>query len=274
LVGNPRLKHPVGVRQLKETELLTQIYQASHCRYGSPRIADELKDGGVKACRNRVARLMNKGNIKSILHKKYRVQTTDSDHDCPVANNLLDRNFQAEELGQKWVSDITAGRPRYVQTGEGWLYLTTILDLADRKVIGWSLSDSLKTSTTSIAAWQMATKNRPLERELLFHSDRGIQYASAEFRAQLKGQSVVQSMTGPPGGRKGNCWDNAVAESFFKTLKAEMIYHCNFDTRRQAKLAIFEYIEGWYNRKRKHSALGYLTPCQREAHFINELIAA
>ena len=194
MVGNPRLKHPIGKRQIKERELLAQIKQihkGSKGRYGSPRIADELKDLGVKASRNRVARVMNKGDIKSIVYKKYRVQTTDSKHSYPIANNLLDRDFQAEELGQKWVSDIT-----YVPTGEGWLYLTTILDLADRKVIGWSLSDTLKTRATSMAAWQMATTNRPLERELLFHSDRGIQYACAEFRAQFKGQPVLQSMSG------------------------------------------------------------------------------
>jgi putative transposase len=160
-------KHPVGTRQTKEAHLLSHIqtiYTGSHGRYGSPRIADELKERGVNASRNRVARLMNKANIRSIICKKYRVQTTDSDHAYPVANNLLNRNFDAERLAQKWVSDIT-----YIRTGEGWLYLTAILDLADRKVVGWSLSETLKAVDTSVAAWQMATKNRPVHRELLFH---------------------------------------------------------------------------------------------------------
>lgn len=260
-------KHPVGARQTKEAQLLNHIqtiHRGSHGRYGSPRIADELKERGVKASRNRVARLMNKANIKSIVCKKYRIQTTDSDHAYPVANNLLDRNLDADRLAQKWVLDIT-----YIRTGEGWLYLTAILDLADKKVVGWSLSETLKAVDTSVAAWQMAIKNRPVHCELLFHSDRGIQYACTEFRDHLKERPVGQSMS-----RKGNCWDNAVAESFFKTLKSEMIYHTNFTTRQQAKVATFEYIEGWYNRRRKHSALGYLTPCQSESYFFTNSLAA
>jgi transposase InsO family protein len=261
------LKHPVGSRQLKTQQLLTQIqqvYDRSQSRYGSPRIADDLKESGVNASRNRVARLMRKANIKSIMYKKYRVQTTDSKHDYPIANNLLNREFLAEKPGQKWVSDIT-----YIRTDEGWLYLTIILDLADRKVVGWALSDTLKAVDTSIAALQMALKNRPLKGELLFHSDRGIQYACIEFRDQLKERPVLQSMS-----RKGNCWDNAVAESFFKTLKSEMINHVNFETRQQAKLATFEYIEGWYNRRRKHSTLDYQTPLQYESYFFTSSMAA
>lgn len=260
------LKHPVGTRQLKSQQLLAQIrqvYDRSQSRYGSPRIADDLKESGVKVSRNRVARLMNKANIKSIMYKKHRVQTTDSKHDYPVANNLLNRDFSAERLGQKWVSDIT-----YIRTDEGWLYLTAILDLADRKVIGWALSDTLKAVDTSIAAWQMALKNRPLINDLLFHSDRGVQYACSEFRDQFKDLPVLQSMS-----RKGNCWDNAVAESFFKTLKCEMVNHIHFETRQQAKLATFEYIEGWYNRRRKHSTLDYQTPLQHESYFFTSSIA-
>ena len=161
------LKHPLGARQLKTQQLLTQIrqvYNESQCRYGSPRIAVDLNKSGVKVSRNRVAGLMHKANIKSIIYKKYRVKTTDSKHDYPIANNLLNRNFSAEKIGKKWVSDIT-----YIRTGEGWLYLTAILDLADRKVVGWALSDTLRAVDTSIAAWQMALKNRPLNGELLFH---------------------------------------------------------------------------------------------------------
>jgi putative transposase len=261
------LKHPVGARQLKSQQLLTQIqqvYDRSKSRYGSPRIADDLNELGVKTSRNRVARLMNKANIKSIMYKKYRLQTTDSKHDHPVANNLLNRDFSAEKPSQKWVSDIT-----YIRTGEGWLYLTAILDLADRKVIGWALSDNLKATDTSVAAWRMALKNRPLDGELLFHSDRGVQYACIEFRDQFKDLPVLQSMS-----RKGNCWDNAVAESFFKTLKCEMVNHANFETYHQAKLATFEYIEGWYNRRRKHSTLDYQTPLQCESYFFTSSMAA
>ena len=229
-------KHPVGVRQLKQRQLLTdirQVHTQSQSRYGSPRIADELRERGVKVSRNRVARLMHQAAIRSIMYKKYRVQTTDSAHDYPVAKNLLNREFTAEKPGQKWVSDIT-----YIPTGEGWLYLTTVLDLADRKVVGWALSDTLKAVDTSVAAWRMALKNRAISGQLLFHSDRGVQYACSEFRNQLKGLPVVQSMS-----RKGNCWDNAVAESFFKTFKSELVNHVVFQTRSEARLATFEYIE-------------------------------
>lgn len=189
-------KHPVGVRQIKHDQLLTHIRQVhiqSQGRYGSPRIADELRDRGVKTSRNRVARLMRKEAIRSIMYKKYRVQTTDSAHDYSVAKNLLNRKFTAEKPGQKWVSDIT-----YIPTDEGWLYLTTVLDLADRKVIGWALSDSLKAVDTSVVAWRMALKNRSIQGQLLFHSDRGVQYACTEFQTQLKGLPVIQSMTGLP----------------------------------------------------------------------------
>lgn len=253
-------KHPVGARQLKQSQLLDdirQVHAESQSRYGSPRIADELRERGVKASRNRVARLMHKAAIRSIMYKKYRVQTTDSAHDYPVAKNLLNREFTADKPGQKWVSDIT-----YISTGEGWLYLTTVLDLADRKVVGWALSDSLKAADTSLAAWRMALKNRGIDGKLLFHSDRGVQYACTEFRNQLKGLPIVQSMS-----RKGNCWDNAVAESFFKTFKSELVNHVDFQTRAAARLATFEYIEGWYNRRRKHSSLNYQTPIQQESYF-------
>ena len=230
-------KHPVGARQMKENQLvghIRRVHAQSQCRYGSPRIADQLREQGVKASRNRVARLMHKEAIRSIMYKKYRVQTTDSAHDYPVAKNLLNSEFTAEKPGRKWVSDIT-----YIPTGEGWLYLTAILDLADRKVVGWALSDSLKAADTSVAAWRMALKNRDISGQLLFHSDRGIQYTCTEFRDQLKGLPVLQSMS-----RTGNCWDNAVAESFFKTFKSELVNHVHFQTLAEARLATFEYIEG------------------------------
>lgn len=260
-------KHPVGARQLKQNQLLAdirQIHTESQCRYGSPRIADELRDRGVKASRNRVARLMRKAAIRSIMYKKYRIQTTDSTHNHPVAKNLLNREFTADKPGQRWVSDST-----YIPTSEGWLYLTVILDLADRKVVGWALSDSLKAVDTSVAAWRMALKNRAIEGQLLFHSDRGVQYACIEFRDQFKGFPVVQRMS-----RRGNCWDNAVAESFFKTFKSELVNHTHFQTRAAARLATFEYIEGWYNRRRRHSTLNYRTPSQQESYFYHSPMAA
>jgi len=164
-----------------------------------------------------------KAHIRSIVRKKYRVQTTDSRHLYPIVENLLQRDFSAVRLGEKWVSDLT-----YIQTNEGWLYLTKIMDLADRKVIGWALSDTMKASTTTVPAWQMAIRNRPVRASLIFHSDRGIQYACTDFREQFKGMTVLQSMS-----RKGNCWDNAVSESFFKTTKTEMVYHIEFKPRRR-----------------------------------------
>lgn len=249
-------KDPVGFWKQQNVELLDRlkaVYSMSKGRYGSPRITKELNAEGIKVSRPRIARLMGRNGIKSIMKRKYRV-TTNSNHLYPVNANLLLRDFSTTGTGEKWVSDIT-----YIRTGEGWLYLTIIMDLADRKVIGWSMDNSMSASSTVVDAWKMAIKNRPLERELIFHSDRGIQYASHEFRRCLKGLPVLQSMS-----RKGNCWDNAIAESFFKTLKTEMVYHSKFQTRAQAKLEIFDYIEVWYNRKRRHSALDYLTPIQVE----------
>jgi transposase InsO family protein len=261
------LEHPIGLRERKEQELLfhiDKIYKKSKCRYGSPRITVELQEHGIRVSRPRVARLMQKTGIRSIIRQKYRVQTTDSNHGYPVAENHLNRDFSTERLAQKWVSDLT-----YINTGEGWLYLTAVLDLADRKVVGWALSETMTAQATSVAAWRMAIRNRPVNDSLLFHSDRGIQYACQEFREQLKAMPVQQSMS-----RKGNCWDNAVVESFFKTMKTEMVYHAAFITKAQARLAVFEFIEIWYNRQRRHSALGYLTPCQYEKLFRQEPIAA
>lgn len=229
------------------------VYHQNKGRYGSPRIARAINQMGIRSSRPRVARLMKKEGIYSITKKRYRA-TTDSLHRYPIAENLLQRDFSAVALGQKWVGDIT-----YIRTGEGWQYLTTVIDLADRKVIGWAQSDNMSARDTSIAAWKMAVNNRPVEQGLLFHSDRGVQYACNEFKAELGRHQAIQSM-----GRKGNCWDNAVAESFFKSLKSEMAHHQKFDTKEAAKRAIFEYIEVWYNRKRMHSTLGYRTPCQME----------
>jgi putative transposase len=255
-------KDPVGFWQRQNKELLVRIkdiYSMSKGRYGSPRITRELRFDGISASRPRIARLMSSNGIRSIVKRKYRA-TTNSDHLYPVNTNLLSRDFTTTDIGQKWVSDIT-----YIRTGEGWLYLTVIMDLADRKIVGWSMNSSMNAGSTVIAAWEMAVKNRPISRELIFHSDRGIQYASHEFRRCFKGLPVLQSMS-----RKGNCWDNAIAESFFKTLKTEMVYHTKFQTRAQARFEIFDFIEVWYNRKRRHSALDFLTPVQVEKMMENK----
>ena len=243
---------------------IQRIFLKSKKTYGSPRIKRELQVEGIKVSRRRVARLMKQEGLVSILRRKY-VITTDSKHDYPLVENKLDRNFNISDRGKVWVSDIT-----YIKTAQGWLYLTVIIDLADRKVIGWSLSRSLKAIDTTIPAWRMANRNRPIACELIFHSDRGVQYACNEFVNHLNANRfVVRSMS-----RKGNCWDNAVAESFFKTIKAEWIYQHMYKTYQQASLSVFEYIETWYNRKRRHSAIGNLTMEEFEQQLINQKNAA
>jgi len=261
-------KHPIGLTGLKPQELLVhvhRVYQNSKCRHGSPRVAMELKQAGIIASRPRVAGAMKRANLKSIVGRKYlRVQTTGSKHTCSVSENYPERDFTASRLGQKWVSDLT-----YIKTGEGWLYLATVIDLADRKVIGWALSETMKAMDTTVAAFKMAAGNRPVAQPLLFHPDRGVRYACSGFTGQLKKWPIKQSMS-----RKGNCWDNAVAEGFFKTLKTEMVYHRSFQTKAEAKLAIFEYIEVGYNRQRRHSALDCLTPCRYEELLLENKLSA
>jgi len=256
------LKRAMSNRELENLDLIKeikQIYIQSKRTYGSPRIKEELNRRNYNVSRPRVARLMRKENIRSVVKKKY-VVTTDSKHKYPIAPNLLKRNFTVQAPGKVWVSDIT-----YIPTKQGWVYLTVVIDLFDRKVIGWALSGTMKTSQTTIPALQMAISNRKMDSSLMFHSDRGIQYACNEFKAILEHYNIIQSMS-----RKGNCWDNAVAESFFKSLKTESIYRCNFNYKAQAKTEIFEYIEIWYNRKRRHSALGYATPIEMEEFFNNK----
>jgi len=242
------LNHLPTERELENQRLIQmirEIYFKSKRTYGSPRITLRLKKLGYQVSQNRVAAIMKKEGLRSVIRKKFMV-TTDSKHNYPVVVNLLNQNFMVAGPGQVWVSDIT-----YVRTSQGWLYLTVIIDLWDRKVVGWSLSHSLKAVDTVIPAWIMAVKNRPIIRELIFHSDRGIQYACNEFRKLLEGYSLVKrSMS-----RKGNCWDNAVAESFFRNLKMEWVYQKKYRSRMQAALSVFEYIESWYNTERIHAAL-------------------
>jgi putative transposase len=251
------LARPAGTRSKRGrllVEKIREIHKSSGYVYGSPRVTAELHKKGESVSRPYVAKLMKNNGIRSKIKKKYRI-TTDSNHSYRIAGNLLNRDFSAGRLSEKWVGDIT-----YVDTAKGWLYLTTVIDLADRKVVGWSSSTDMTAQNTSLAALKMALKNRGAKHGLIFHSDRGVQYACDEFKALLKENNIIQSMS-----RKANCWDNAVAESFFKTLKAEMVYHNRFTDQQSARLEIFGYIEGFYNTRRTHSALGYKTPKQMEA---------
>lgn len=246
------------------TEKIRAIFSASKQSYGSPRITAELIEDGIQISRPRVARLMRKAHLRSKRKPRF-VRTTDSDHSFHISPNLLDRKFEAGTLNRAWVSDIT-----YLYTSLGWIYLTVIIDLGDRKVIGWSLSISMDTKTTVVAAWKMALTNRKPTPGLIFHSDRGVQYAAKEFREEMaKYNEVKQSMS-----RKGNCWDNAVAESFFKSLKVEWLYNMPIKSPKLTRLAVFEYIEIWYNRKRRHSALGYKSPKDFKGNIQTERSAA
>jgi transposase InsO family protein len=228
---------------------IRRIHLMSRASYGSPRITKELNSLGFKVSRPRVARLMRGHKIRAVHAKKF-VITTDSKHSYPVVENKLNRNFSPAAKSQAWVSDIT-----YIRTMKGWLYLTIVMDLWDRKVIGWSQSNDMSAESTSIAAWKMAVRNRSITDQLIFHSDRGIQYACKDFTNLLGSYSNVErSMS-----RKGNCWDNAVAESFFKTLKVEHVYRQRFTSKEEAALSVFTWTETWYNRERRHSALGNLT---------------
>lgn len=232
-------------------EKIKQIHKDSNQTYGGPRITDSLKDEGFKVSRPRVARLMKKHGIRAKTVRKFKV-TTDSDHDYPISPNLLNQDFSASDFGEVWASDIT-----YIPTKEGWLYLTTVIDLYNREIIGWAMSDSLKASKTTIPALEQAMSRFHPKPGLIFHSDRGVQYACKDFRERLAKFHMIQSMSG-----KGNCYDNAVSESFFSTLKKELIYHQNYNTHWGARQSIFQYIDVFYNRIRKHSTLGYLSPVQ------------
>ncbi len=229
-------------------EKIKESYYQSKRRYGSPNIHKDLQEWGYHCARKRVARIMRDAGLRAKTVKRFRV-TTQSKHMLPVAENLLQRNFAVREPNRVWVSDIT-----YIWTLQGWMYLCIILDLWDRKVVGWSMGKHLMAELATVALRNAVMLRQPSEK-LMFHSDRGIQYASREFRDELQRYGMKQSMS-----RKGDCWDNAVAESFFSILKRELVHHETYRTRQDARLSVFEYIEGWYNRKRRHSTLGYLSP--------------
>jgi putative transposase len=237
-------------RALKRKKLLkeiTNIHADSRGTYGSPRILRELNSKGQGVNHKTVESIMSAHGIRAKRSKKFK-QTTDSRHNLPVAPNLLDREFSPRKPNLVWVSDIT-----YIATEEGWLYLATYIDLFSRKVVGWSMSSRM-TSDLVIDALKMGI-SRQKKAPLMVHSDRGSQYASWAFRNVLKENRCMRSMS-----KKGDCWDNAVAESFFGTLKTELVHHEKYKTREQARLSIFDYIETFYNKKRLHSHLNYLSP--------------
>jgi len=234
-------------------ERVKVIFEQSKEIYGSCRIQKMLEREGLIYSRSYVGLLMKEMGLKSILKRKF-VVTTNSKHAFKIASNELNRNFTSIKLGEKWVSDIT-----YIRVGESWNYLTTIMDLADRKIVGWALSDDMTTKNTVMKAWCSAREQRDINNGFIFHSDRGVQYASNKMTNLFSfNKKVTQSMS-----RKGNCWDNAVAESFFKTIKYEWLYRFKFNSASQLNKSIHSYIT-WYNTKRLHSSLGYLTPLEVE----------
>ena len=233
-------------------ECIRQIYRDARGVYGAPRIHAELRAQQVFCGRHRVARLMREHHIRARQYRR-RCRTTDARHQLPVAANLLQQDFRAERVNRKWVADIT-----YIWTAEGWLYLAAVVDLFSRRVVGFSMQPTM-TAELVIEAQQMAFASRRPDRGLIQHSDRGSQYASDAYQRLLRQQQVTPSMSG-----RGNCYDNAAMESFFHTLKTELVAQCHWHTRQEARLAIFEYIEVFYNRQRRHSSLGYVSPVDFE----------
>jgi len=258
------LKRGPSERSRANEALLLEI-RAAHARsrrtYGSPRVFKELQEQGLAVGENRVARLMRETGIRAKTYRRFRV-TTNSKHAHPIAPNLLARRFSPSFAGvpnKVWASDIT-----YIPTREGWLYLSAVLDLVSRRVVGWSMKESVGSSLATDAL-KMALSYRRPESGMLHHSDRGIQYAAIDFRRLLKSRRIECSMS-----RKGDCWDNAVTESFFATLKKELVRDSEWRTREEARADIFEWIEVWYNRQRRHSSIGYLSPAEYEKRILRK----
>ncbi len=247
-------KLKVSSKTIWYKDKIKEIWEHSRETYGSARIQKQLEREGIVLNRSYVAYLMREMGIKSVLSKRFKVVTTDSNHNLPIADNVLNRNFESLELGQKWVSDIT-----YIRVAGKWNYVTTILDLADRKIIAWTLSLDMSTENTIYKTWLKATQKRQITENHIFHSDRGSQYASSRMKTLFQNHvKITPSMS-----RKGNCWDNAVAESFFKTLKYECTNRYTFKSTIQAYQVIDDYMK-WYNYERLHSSIGYLTPAEME----------
>jgi putative transposase len=230
------------------------VHERNRRVYGSPRVCKALHARGERVCENTVAGIMKERRIRAKRRKKFVPRTTDSRHGRPVADNVLDRQFQAELPDRKWAADIT-----YVPTDEGWLYLAGVIDLCSRRIVGWSMADHMGTGLVSDALTMAITRRNPGD-GLLHHSDRGVQYAGEDYQHLLATHGMRASMSG-----KGDCWDNAAMESFWATLKTELVNHEHYATREQARASVFEYIEVFYNRKRLHSSLGYVSPESFEA---------
>lgn len=228
------------------------VHEASRKNYGSPRVFEELRERGHTAGRHRIARLMRENGIRGRRRRRFRT-TTQSNHSHPVAENVVERRFDVQTMNETWATDIT-----YIWTLEGWLYLCVILDLFSRRVVGWSMDARIDQNLT-LSALKMALGDREVKPGLVHHSDRGSQYAAKAYRNVLVAHDIESSMS-----RKGDCWDNAVVESFFATLKVELVHDSVFVTREQARREIFDYIEVFYNRQRRHSYLGYLSPVNYE----------
>jgi len=241
-------------RRQKLIERIKQVHEQSRRTYGSPRITEDLKQAGEAASENTIAKYMRECGVFVQPRRRFVPQTTDSNHPHPIAPNLLDRDFAASAPNQKWACDLT-----YIFTEEGWLYLSVVIDLFSRRIVGWSMCDDLKAAGVA-EALSMALISRRPGQDLLHHSDRGVQYASQLYRATLSRHGIECSMSRP-----GNCYDNAVVESFFGTLKSELVHRTRYATRAQARASVFEWIECWYNRRRRHSSLGYMSPEAFEA---------
>ena len=236
------------------TPLIQKIHQESRGTYGAPRVQAVLADEGMQVSRARITRLMKAAGLKVRCKRKFR-STTNSKHRHPVAENLLNRDFTADQPNQKWVTDIT-----YLPTHEGWMYLAVVMDLFSRKIVGWAMRKTLHTELV-VAALTMAQRTRRPGQGILHHSDQGVQYASSEYRQALERLEALQSMS-----RKGECWDNAAMESFFATLKMELDLHKAQGNRTDTRNLVFEWIEVFYNRERRHSSLGYRSPTRFEEH--------
>ena len=243
-----------ATRRAALTQEVREVHRLSRENYGAVRVHQALGQRGTKCDRKTVAKVMREAGIHSKTSRKFRVTTTDSNHAHPVAENVLARDFTAEKANQKWVADIT-----YIATLEGWLYLAVVLDLFTRKVVGWSMSERID-SRLAVDALEMAVSRQLPDAGLIAHSDRGVQYASEHYQRTLTTHGIECSMS-----RRGDCWDNAPAESFFATLKKELVHHEVYETRTEARASLFEYIEVFYNRQRLHSSLGYVSPTDFEA---------
>lgn len=256
------LHEPISKRQQNDADLdqaIIEIFNEHKSRYGSVRIYDTLKDNGWKVTQARVSKRMKALGLQAKASRKFKV-TTDSNHNKEVADNLLDQNFNALDANHKWVTDIT-----YIPTQEGWLYLCVIIDIFSRAVIGWSMDSRMKADLVC-SALNMALFRRDFPSGVIVHSDKGSQYCSEMFQKVIKDNWLLSSMSS-----KGCCYDNAACESFFGTLKVELVHDENYKTREEAKSSIFEYIEAYYNTKRKHSTINYMTPNQFEGIMKNEV---